>query len=569
MTPAGVREKRLQWIAAAVAVGSLVVVGRLVQLQVFSADYFRDLEAKQAQGTIEVDLPRAVLVDRNGVPLAATVRCPSLFTMDPGSVEDPGGLAGKIAGLSGRKETSILRDLKERKGFTWLARKLPFTTLAQAKAVCEAHRGVEMMEEPGRFYPQDILASNLVGCMGTDGGLSGLEHQWDRQLGGGPLGKRKFLVAKDGKRKPTVLIPLEAVEDVDPQPNTVRLTLDAAIQYEAEQALGETVTQYSATCGVCIVLDPRNGDILAMAVRPTFDPNRPGGGPHPSWRNRAVTDSFEPGSTFKLVAIAGALESGRFTTEDTVNVGNGTLQVGPKLIHDDHPPHKAVYTLGEVIIYSSNVGAARVGMALGPAALYHYIRLFGFGELTPLKMDAETTGRLRSPEKWSELSNASLSFGQEISVTPLQLALAYAAVASGGYRVVPRILPEAPVPPPERILSPATAQALQKMFASVVTEGTGKSAAVPGFTAAGKTGTAQKLGIISPDGRRLFIAYFAGFAPVQDPKVVCLVMVDEPVGAKYGGAVSAPVFSRVVGFALRRLRAAPSPVLLADAGRRP
>lgn len=569
MAPSGVQENRLRWLAVALAVGSLVVVGRLVQLQVFSAEYFRDLEAKQAQGTIEVDLPRAVLVDRGGVPLAATVRCPSLFTMDPASVEDPRGLARDVAALTGRKEASVAKDLATRKGFTWLARKLPFTELERAKALCESHRGVEMMEEPGRFYPQDVLASNLIGCMGTDGGLSGLEHQWDRQLGGGPAGKRRFLVTRDGKRKPTVLIPLEAVEDVDPQPNTVRLTLDAAIQYQAEQALGEAVSRYSATCGVCIVLDPRNGDILAMAVRPTFDPNRPGGGPHPSWRNRAVTDSFEPGSTFKLVPVAGALESGRYGADDPVPVGNGTLQVGPKLIHDDHPPHRSVYTLGEVITHSSNVGAARVGMALGPAALYHYIRLFGFGQATALKMDAETSGRLRSPEKWSELSSASLSFGQEISVTPLQLVLAYAAVASGGYRVVPRILPDAPVPPPERILSPATAQALQRMLASVVTEGTGKSAAVPGFTAAGKTGTAQKLGILSEDGRKLFIAYFVGFAPVEDPRVVCLVMVDEPVGAKYGGAVSAPVFTRVVGFALRRLRTAPSPILLADAGRRP
>lgn len=569
MIARGVHDGRLRFLAFAAVAGAAVIVGRLVYLQGIRADHYRELGARQAQGTIEVDLPRAVLVDREGVPLAATIRRPSLFTMDPDGVDDPKGLAKKIAAIGGRKEDPLLKDLATRKGFTWLARKLPFTALDDARAICAEHRGVELMEEPGRFYPQDVLAANVVGCMGTDGGLSGLEHQWDRQLGGGPRGKRKFLVAKDGKRRPTVLIPLEAVEDVDPQPRTVRLTLDAAIQYEAEKALGEAVDQYRATCGVCIVLDPRNGDILAMAVRPTFDPNRPGGGPHPTWRNRAVTDAFEPGSTFKLIPVAGALETGRFVPEDTVPVGNGTLQVGPKLIHDDHPPHRSLYTLGEVITYSSNVGAARVGMALGPATLYHYIRLFGFGEPTPLKMDAEAGGKVRPTEKWSELSCASLSFGQELSVTPLQLTLAYAAVASGGYRVIPRILPEAPVPPPERILSAKTAEALSQMLSSVVTEGTGKAAAIPGATVAGKTGTAQKLGIASPDGRRLFIAYFVGYAPVEDPRVVCLVMVDEPVGAKYGGAISAPVFSRVVGFALRRQRVAPGSLLLADSGRRP
>jgi cell division protein FtsI (penicillin-binding protein 3) len=568
MMPDPVYKKRLKWLALAVGFASLVVTARLVQLQVFRAEHFRELGTRQAQGTIEVDLPRAVLLDRSGIPLAASVRCPSLFTMDPDSVEDPEGLAREISALSGRSAGAILKDLEARKGFTWLARKVHFTQRIQAEQVCTRHRGVEMMEEPGRFYPQDTLASNLIGCMGTDGGLSGLEHQWDRQLGGGPRGKRKFLVTKDGKRKPTVLIPLEAVEDVDPQPTHVRLTLDAAIQYEAEKALGEAVDQYQATCGVCIVLDPKNGDLLAAAVRPTFDPNRPGNGPRPSWRNRSVTDCFEPGSTFKLVTVAAALESGRFKPEDTIPVGNGTLQVGPKLMHDDHPPHSSIYTIKDVITYSSNVGAARIGMSLGPTTLYHYIRLFGFGQMTALKMDAETTGKLRPPEKWSELSNASLSFGQEISVTPLQLCLAYAAVASRGYRVVPRILPEAPVPPAERILSPTTVAALDDMLASVVTAGTGKSAAVPGVTVAGKTGTAQKLGIVSPDGRRLFIAYFAGYAPVEDPRVVCLVMVDEPVGAKYGGAISAPVFSRVVSFALKRLRTTPSPLVLAVRGGR-
>jgi cell division protein FtsI (penicillin-binding protein 3) len=290
-----------------------------------------------------------------------------------------------------------------------------------------------------------------------------------------------------------------------------------------------------------------------MAVAPSFDPNHPGKSKVEDWRNRAVTDSYEPGSTFKLITLAAALDSGRYKSYDTVVVGNGTLTVGPKTIHDDEPPIKAVYDLEEVLAHSSNVGAAKIGMSLGEDTMYHYMRLFGFGQPTALRLTGESSGRLRPPKEWSMLSLPSLSFGQELRSTPLQLALAYAAVASGGYRVVPRLLPDLPCAPPERILKASTCDALRVMLGRVVTEGTGKNAAVAGVAVGGKTGTAQKLGQKTEAGRRPFIAYFVGMAPLDNPRVVCLVMVDEPVGQIYGGAISAPAFSKIVAFSLKRL----------------
>jgi cell division protein FtsI (penicillin-binding protein 3) len=361
----------------------------------------------------------------------------------------------------------------------------------------------------------------------------------------------------------TRLIPLEVVPEVDPSPKTVRLTIDAAIQSRCEELLSQTVEDLQAKDGAVVVLDCKQGDILAMAVAPTFDPNNPGRSPASAWRNRAVTDSYEPGSTMKLVTLATALDTGRYQPYDTVVVGDGTLQVGPKVIHDDEPPLHSVYTLEEVLAHSSNVGAAKIGMAVGPDLMYRYMRLFGFGQVTPLALGGEVPGRLRPPKEWSLLSLPSLSFGQELRSTPLQLALAYAAVASGGYKVVPRLCLDTPVPPFERILKPETAAALNHMLQEVVQEGTGKAAAVPGLAVAGKTGTAQKLGVASPDGRRLFIAYFVGFAPAEDPRLVVLVMVDEPIGKIYGGAVSAPAFSKIMAYSLKRL-SYPEPALSFD-----
>jgi cell division protein FtsI (penicillin-binding protein 3) len=543
----GIERTRLKIFCLGVAAVAGIISARLVYLQIFEGARYSNLAQNQAQERIEVDLPRATLLDRNGSPLAASIPCPSLYTFDPQKVKDPAALAKAVSSLSGRDWKNIYKDLKTRKRFTWLARKLPFQDNDRAHKISDRFSGVQVMEEPGRYYPNGSIAANLIGCMGMDGGLSGLEHQWDRQLQGG---KRHYLIMRDAVA--TRLIPMEVVSDVDPAPRTVRLTIDLPIQSRCEELLDKTVTDLRAKDGVVIVMNVHTGGILAMAVSPTFDPNDPGRYPAAWWRNRAVTDSYEPGSTMKIVTLAAALDSGRFQPYDTVDVGNGTLTVGAKIIHDDEPPLKPVYTLQEVLAHSSNVGAAKIGMALGDDTMYHYMRLFGFGHVTPLDMSGEVAGLLRPPKDWSRLSLPSLSFGQELRTTPLQLALAYAVVASGGLKVVPRLLLNAPQPPFERVIKASTARTLNHMLQAVVTGGTGQAAAIPGLNVAGKTGTAQKLGIKSPDGRRLYIAYFVGFAPADDPRLVVLVMIDEPVGRIYGGSVSAPAFSRIMDFALKR-----------------
>jgi len=551
------RDRRLLMLAAAVLLVSAIIAARLVWLQVFRHAHFEAAAQDQAQERISVDLPRAALVDREGEVLAASVRCASLFTFRPQSLRDPAGLARAVAHLSGQEPGEILDRLRSRKGFTWLARKLPYDRYDEASEVCERFSGCELMEEWGRTYPGGATAANLLGCMGTDGGLSGLEADWNGALKGGT---REYVVMRDAVA--TRLIPLDIVPQVDPKPPAVQLTLDGPLQFYAEQVLDETVASVDARTGVALVLDVRTGDILAMAVRPTFDPNAPGKTPPAQWRNHAVLDAYEPGSTFKLVTLSAALDSGRYRPWDTVAIGNGTLTLGPKTIHDDEPPLKAVYTLEEVLAHSSNVGAARIGMSLGPDVMYHYMSLFGFGKPTALGLQGEASGILRPPSQWTLLSLPSLSFGQEVTTTPLQLALAYAAVAAGGFRVTPRLLADGPVPPPERILKAETARQLNAMLQQVVLEGTGKAAAIPGISVAGKTGTAQKIGHHSEDGRKLFIAYFAGFAPADDPRVVTLVMADEPVGQIYGGAVAAPAWKQITAFALKRLA-------VRDAGARP
>lgn len=543
-----IRKNRIRCVVGLIVVLTLVISARLTYLQAVRGTYYSTLARRQAREQIEVRLPRAALLDRNGLTLAASVMGPSLYTFDPQEIKDKKALAKAISSMSGAKQRTVLREMRTRTRFTWLARQMPFSLYPRAKELCKRFPGVMVMDEPVRYYPNGKLAANLLGCMGMDGGLSGLEYQWNKQLKGGT---RKFIVARDAVK--TRLIPTDLIPVAAPKPRAVRLTIDVAIQSRAESVLDEAVSRYGARDGVVIVMDCRNGDILAMAVRPTFDPNNPLNYPASTWRNRAVTDSFPPGSTMKIVTLASALDSGIFTAHDTVYVGDGTLRVGSRTIHDDEPPAKPVYSLSDVLVHSSNVGAAKIGMRVGAKTLYHYMRLFGFGQTTPLALAGETAGLLRPPEQWTSFSLPALSFGQEMRATPLQLITAFGLIASGGRRVTPRLLMGKPSTPGEPVLKASTVATLKSMMRRVVTEGTGKRAFAPGVEAAGKTGTAQKIGIKSRSGKKLYTAYFVGFAPASDPRIVVLVMVDEPSRGVYGGTIAAPVFARVAAFSLKRL----------------
>lgn len=540
---------RLALFALAVLLMAGGIVSKLVYLQVFHCREYRAEAQEQAEGRIKIELPRPQFLDRNGVVLAGSVEKPSLCVMKPQEIDNVNALADKISRLSGESARSIISRLGSRKTFTWLARKLPAERTEEAEQIASSFDGVSLVREWGRYYPKGRLASNLIGTVGVDGGLSGLEDNWNRQLS---QGEREYIIFRVGKK--TKLYPIESLGSLVEEPPAIILTIDEAIQYEVEKQLDAAFEAYNPVSATAIVMSVPDGEILAMGVRPNFDPNKPGDSRPRDWRNIAVLDSFEPGSTFKLITVAAGLETGAISPYDQIPVGNGSLTIGDHTIHDDHPPHKSFYSVEEVITFSSNVGAARIGMKIPRQAFYDFITdKFGFGRPTKLGMKGESSGYISRPRSWSALSAPSISFGQEIRVSPLQLAVAYGIVASKGIKVTPKIIKGFPSPPPERVLSESNARALIGMLANVVDEGTGKSARIPFIEVAGKTGTAQKLGVKLEAGRKGRIAYFAGFAPAEDPRIVTLVMVDDPIGQIYGGAVSAPLFADITSFALKRL----------------
>ncbi|HKO57889.1 MAG TPA: penicillin-binding protein, partial [Thermoanaerobaculia bacterium] len=350
--------------------------------------------------------------------------------------------------------------------------------------------------------------------------------------------------------------------------NDVVLTIDAVIQFIAERALGKAMEQYRAAGGSVIVMDPRDGAILAMASAPTFDPNDFREYPQEAWRNRNVQDMYEPGSTFKIITATAGLEEGVVTPSQILDCGNGAIRIANVEIHEHGGNRYGLMTFEDVLVHSSNVGTIRVGLAVGQERFYRWIRRFGFGERTGIPLPGETAGLVRSTGKWSQVSNASISIGQEIGVTPLQLIRAVATVANGGMRVEPRLVdrvvdPSGAVidrpeqPRPVRVMSEKTAAVLNEMLKAVVARGTGQNARLPEHIVAGKTGTAEKAtrGGYSLDK---VVASFAGYVPADRPRLVILAVIDEPKGAQYGGTIAAPIFHEIAEGALRYLGVPPS-----------
>ncbi len=344
--------------------------------------------------------------------------------------------------------------------------------------------------------------------------------------------------------------------------------IDAVVQFIAERALTRAVNRFGAAGGSAIVMDPGDGAILAMASVPTFDPNHFRDFPAGSWRNRNVQEIYEPGSTFKIITAAAGLEEGIVTPSQVLDCGDGAIQIGPNEIHEHGGNRYGLLTFQEVMVHSSNVGMVRVGLGLGDQRMYRYIRRFGFGERTNIQLPGESPGLVRRTDKWSMLSNASIAIGQEIGVTTLQLVRAVATVANGGVRVEPRIIDRVmdqsenviyrpPRSSPVRVISEKTAAVLNEILKAVVARGTGENAALAEHAVAGKTGTAQKAirGGYAPDK---FIGSFTGWAPADRPRLVILVVIDEPRGAQYGGTVAAPAFREIAEATLRYLGVAPS-----------
>lgn len=544
--------RRSLLLLGAAAFWFLVLVLRLAYLQVERHDEYRSRAEGQHQRVVELDPPRGTVFDRHGQKLAVSVEVDSAFAV-PAEVPDPEATAAALAGLLGEPAERYREALGRDREFVWIARKLDPPVAARLRELDLP--GIDFLSESKRYYPNRELAGALLGFVGTDNaGLAGLEAAWD-DLVAGRAGRQTVL--RDARRG-TVVVPDLAAAPPEPGADLV-LTIDAALQHVAERELAAAVSETRASGGSVVLLDPRSGAVLALASAPGFDPNRFASYDESTWRDRAVMNAYEPGSTFKIFTVAASLEHQLLDPSDVFDCGMGSITLAGIRIRD-HKPFGEL-TVREVLAMSSNVGAIKVGLTVGRERLYEEIRQFGFGRPTGIALPGESAGLLRELPDWRPLTTAYVSFGQGISVTPLQLATAVAAVANGGTLLRPHLVAAVrhaggieTRPSGEivgRPISPATALTLERMMEEVVERGTGKAAAVPGYRVAGKTGTAQKAvpGIGYAANR--YVASFVGFAPARDPRLVGLVVIDEPRGGRYhGGQVAAPVFSHILARAL-------------------
>jgi len=549
----------------------LLVAGRLVQVQAIEGSSYAEKATAQRTKEITLSPVRGLILDRDGQVLAESVEARTIYAV-PSSVTDKQAAAEAIAGVLGGSAEEYLPKLEKDTSFVYIKRKVD----VEASEALEALEldGVGFIDDSKRVYPSGTLAAQLLGFVGVDDeGLSGLELYYDQVLGG----QSGLLIAeRDTRGRPI----LGGVTQEEPAVDgcDLCLTVDRDIQYQAELALTDAVDRYDAVSGTAIVMDPNDGSILAMATAPSFDPNGYSSFEQSHYRNRAVVDMYEPGSTVKSFTAAAVIESGLFGPDSTFTLAP-TLKIGGYTIHESHERKTVDWSLTDIVTNSSNVGAATLGIALGNERLYESLTDFGFGTKTGVDYPGEAGGVLASPGQWSASSIATISFGQGIAVTPLQLARALAVVANGGTLVTPHLLAgvtgEASVTvdvpaewPATRVLSAETAAVMREVLIDVVNEGTGAAAAVEGYEVAGKTGTAQKA---RTDGRSgyapgKYIGSFSGFLPADDPQVLIVVVIDEPSGAYYGGTVAAPAFSRIASFCMEHLSIAPGETDAAPSG---
>lgn len=571
ITPAAARRallrRRVIVLFCSLALALAVVTGQLFSLQVYR---YPEL-IKAANGQTWRQVPsvarRGTIYDRNGRELAISIGTASIYAR-PAEIEDPDGASAALAASLGLPVKQIREQLRSKKSLIYIKRSAP---LEEAEAVMRlALKGIGFDAQSRRFYPKAQQAAHLLGFVGTDDqGLEGLELQYDHFL----AGKRKWVARQqDAKRRPIFREEADETQGAD-----LHLTIDEVVQYITERELEAAVSQSGALSGSAIVMNPLSGEILALANYPTFDPNVYTEASAFARRNRAVVDYYEPGSTFKVIVGAGALEERLVRPEDRFNGEGGVIEVGGATIRDHERFDSLTFT--EVLTHSSNVGAIKVGQRLGKSHYYDYISGFGFGTLTKIDLPGETPGLIRRPKEWSALSLASLSMGQEISVSPLQMLVAMSAIANGGVLVRPFIAKSIVAADGKvirvntptqirRVISEDTARTLATILKGVVTEGTGKAAAVEGFEVAGKTGTSQKIDRATRRySRQKVVASFVGFVPVERPQLAIIVMIDEPSTLRWGGSIAAPTFREIARESLKHLRRSPTdqePLRLAE-----
>ena len=562
VNPSSIRSRALI-VATVIALGTLAVAARLIQLQILDSESLRAQARRQHRQVIEIGGRRGSIVDREGREFAVSVTTQSLYAHPPRLRKDADRAARLLAPFLGRPESELKALLSSDETFVWLKRRLdPTTSRAIAKLdprLIFKGGPIDFQPEPKRFYPQGELGVHVVGFADLDQkGLEGIERTFDDALQGDST---KFLAARDARG--TML--LQPLRPPAKRSHDVVLTIDLVLQHVVERELDRAMAETGAKAATAILVDPKSGEILALANRPTVDPRAYGKAPAEARRNRAVQDVLEPGSTFKVVSAAAAIERGAVTPEQRFHCASFT--VAGKSYTDVH--RYGVLSVREILAHSSNVGMVQVGRSVPRETLRETIVRFGFGRKTGVELPAERNGNITSIARMSGTSPAAMSIGYEVEVTPLQLAQAYAALANDGMLIPARIVrgtrdedgrfDAREAPEARRVISTRTAATMTNMLESVVLEGTGEKARVSGYHIAGKTGTAKK---VDPGTggytENEYFSSFGGFGPLRDPALVGFVVLDTPRGnVYYGGLVAAPVFARIMSDALAYRRVPP------------
>jgi cell division protein FtsI (penicillin-binding protein 3) len=529
------------------------LVFRAFHLQIMTGKTYKNLAEKQHKKALQLHPERGLIFDRNGEKLAASILADSVFA-DPSKIENVNETAAQLAAVTGQPPKAIAQQITKSKNFCWIARMISPAQSEQIKSL--KTEGVYLIQEPKRFYPSKDLAGQLIGFVGVDSnGLEGLEMRYDGYLQGE---SEKMLWGRDARGKKLYLQEGAATGKKDEKLSLV-LTIDSRIQHIVESNLKEAVNRTRAKGGFIIVMDPRTGEILALANDPSFNPNTYSNATADNKRNKAITDCFDPGSTFKPFLVAAAIEEGTVKETDRFYCENGAYRVANATFHEANRKQHGVLTVREILKYSSNIGSVKISEKLGREKFHRYIRDFGFGQRTGIELPGETAGLLRPWQNWTQVDTSTIAFGQGISVTAIQLVSALSAIANDGVIMQPHIVKkfvdangetvrEFSPTAMRRVISADTARRVTTMLTNVVGEqgGTGKNAALVNVDVAGKTGTAQKFDF----SRKRFSSEkvrtsFMGFFPSESPRFVMLISIDEPQLHKWGGEAAAPVFKSI------------------------
>ncbi len=527
---------------------------RLADIMVLKNSFYSEKAKSQQIKTEDIQARRGNIYDRRGREVAVNLELESLYC-DPAEAKATPASVRRLSSILNADPKELKAKLSQERRFVWIDRKLSLESAEQIRKM--KLKGCGFMPEAKRFYPKGVLASHIVGAVGGENQpLEGIELKFDRFLrtpGG------KVQVARDASGRV-----LSTGMNMETKGNDIVLTIDEGLQYIAEKELDNAMLKWRSVAATAIMMDPFTGDILALANRPAYNLNEIARADRHAVRNRAITDIYEPGSTFKIIAGIAAIEEKLFSRNQTFDCSKGSIEVGGKNVRDAHK--QGVLTFEEVIQKSSNVGTILIGMRLGKERLYEYAKRFGIGEKTDIDLPGEVSGWIRKPDKWSATSLGAVPIGQEVAVTPLQILRAYAAIANGGYLVQPHVVSEIRTPDSQvlfsfreeakkRVVSEKTAIAMRDILKTVVEEGgTATSAAIDGNKVAGKTGTAQLIDHRTKRySRDRFISSFVGFVPADNPRLALIVVIYEPKGQYYGGVVAAPVFKAVADQALSYL----------------